>query len=547
MVSSDLGAMVSSKTGVSSTNIGGGGNRKKSVLEKTRKTEKQHPAGASTKMRFPKIFPDTIFGKDFDYVFAYPSVKMVAIQDARLGVLKYLLITLIVLYVAIVQLWKDGGYLETEKVSGVARFTLQQPTVDDCSPTSSGCKNKFTPLPALSYCDQATTLDYETGTKYPCRYYDNIGLQTIFDTSIFVATRITERRESLVCDSPDSDSTSDLGWNTCPHIYNLTAGTSELTYYPADAESFSVLFDASVMATELDLKGESANENGLLYVESNDSLCKANPTSTNAFFDGDLTNHAPCFIKPNRTSGNLDYFLLEVLMQAAGSSLDAVSSSGNTYRYDGVTLVVEVEYSNIRSWSGLSGAITYQYTPYLLSATSYKLYDVIWEGDPTTAGGYRQNRTLLNKHGVKVDLVQSGNLAAFSFSVLLVSLTTSLTLLAVATVITDYVALYLMPDRVKYDAAKYEWTEDFSDIRDKEEKAERAAKRMYRKQTRPGATSKDAQGGGAYEGVSSTEEALNLGGGNPLDTDYRLINSEEVVKVYGGGAGGKKNPLLANV
>ena len=72
----------------------------------------------------------------------------------------------------------------------------------------------------------------------------------------------------------------------------------------------------------------------------------------------------------------------------------------------------------------------------------------------------------MNKHGIKIDLVQSGDLGAFSFAQLLISLTTSLTLLAMATVITDYIALYFLPDKEKYDEAKYEWTEDFSDMRE---------------------------------------------------------------------------------
>jgi hypothetical protein len=79
----------------------------------------------------------------------------------------------------------------------------------------------------------------------------------------------------------------------------------------------------------------------------------------------------------------------------------------------------------------------------------------MYEAEYDGVNNYRENRTLLNKHGVKLDLVQSGYLGKFSFSQLLVSLTTSLTLLAMATLVTDYVALYLLPDKEKYDEAKY--------------------------------------------------------------------------------------------
>ena len=114
-------------------------------------------------------------------------------------------------------------------------------------------------------------------------------------------------------------------------------------------------------------------------------------------------------------------------------------------------MVMQVDYSNTLSWKGLSNKIQYTYTPTMLSGSSFKVYESVYQGYPN----YRENRTLLNKHGIKIDLVQAGDLGAFSFSELLVSLTTSLTLLAMATVITDYIALYLLPDKELYDGAKY--------------------------------------------------------------------------------------------
>ena len=143
--------------------------------------------------------------------------------------------------------------------------------------------------------------------------------------------------------------------------------------------------------------------------------------------------------------------------------------------------------------SGRAGPITYQYTPYLLTTTSFKLYEEIPTGPPLN---YRLNRTLLNKHGVKIDLVQSGSLASFSFPALLVSLTTSLTLLAVATVIVDYVALYLMPDKIKYSGSKYEWTEDFSDMR-----AAEKAKNRGRSGSRASSVSVGGDVGGTKLGI----------------------------------------------
>lgn len=46
-----------------------------------------------------------------------------------------------------------------------------------------------------------------------------------------------------------------------------------------------------------------------------------------------------------------------------------------------------------------------------------------------------------------------------------IQLTTSLTLLAICNTIIDLLALYVMPDREEYRKAKFETTEDFSDLR----------------------------------------------------------------------------------
>ena len=85
---------------------------------------------------------------------AYDTVKYVHIRDARLGVLRYLLLIFIAAYVGIYEMWAKGGWLEPVPVSGAVRFSLQQPTVDDCYPALTNCSNAFARLSSLPYCDQ---------------------------------------------------------------------------------------------------------------------------------------------------------------------------------------------------------------------------------------------------------------------------------------------------------------------------------------------------------------------------------------------------------
>ncbi|GMH69316.1 hypothetical protein TrRE_jg6064, partial [Triparma retinervis] len=307
-------------------------------------------------------------------------------------------------------------------------------------PTDSDCVNDFTPLSQLPYC-LGSGLPYP-GDKETCQYYENVGLLTTMESSVVITTRVTETRQDLACDQ-ESYNTSGT---TCPKVYVTAPNATETTYYAADVERFTVLFDTAVLATTLDIFGESSEMSGWLYVGENSGLCAQYETATKSQGGKQFTDEAPCYIEPNKTSANLDFFELETLLQAAGSSLDL---DGN--RKEGATMVMQVDYSNTLSWKGLSNKIQYTYTPTMLSGSSFKVYDNVYQGYPN----YRANRTLLNKHGIKIDLVQAGDLGAFSFSELLVSLTTSLTLLAMATVITDYIALYLLPDKELYDGAKY--------------------------------------------------------------------------------------------
>ena len=71
------------------------------------------------------------------------------------------------------------------------------------------------------------------------------------------------------------------------------------------------------------------------------------------------------------------------------------------------------------------------------------------------------NRIYLDKHGVKFTLSQIGSLAVFSFTDLLVTLTTSLALLALSTTVVDNLAVNILPLKKLYAASKYDTTVDF--------------------------------------------------------------------------------------
>ena len=118
---------------------------------------------------------------------AYPTVKYVQIQDTRLVVLRYIFVMAIAVYVGFFELFAMGGWLDPSPVVGVVRFSLQQPTVDNCDPMQEGCDNAFDPLNELPYCEQSS-LDYP-GQIYPCEIYEAVNAQLTSEKSLTVITR----------------------------------------------------------------------------------------------------------------------------------------------------------------------------------------------------------------------------------------------------------------------------------------------------------------------------------------------------------------------
>ena len=438
---------------------------------------------------------------------AYPTVKYVSIQDTRLVVLRYVLLLVIVSYVGVFEMWWMGGWLEPSPVVGVVRFSLQQPTVGNCDPVLPNCDNDFSPLHELEYCEQSnndnnnndTTIttvisnaDYP-GNRYPCEIYEAINAQVISEKSLTVITRASTVRQQFVC--PSSIDSNNNTNTTCTKTYQNTS--SEYKFYTAESERFTVLLDHAVTASKICARHQglttkdkappyacSAEASNPAYIgrlySKNDALCQQEHAIHNAFqgYRGSAeAAGAPCYISPNRTkSSHQDFFSLGVLLQAAGVSLDDCNSHGSqessarddrsndnnnnnngscqTYRDSGATLLLNIYWSDFVPYHGLVEP-HYYYAPELLGRSSFKQYVPFYDNN------YRESRTLLNAHGIRVAVLLGGEFNQFNIVTFLVTLTTALGLLAVATTIVDSLMIYVMPERERYQEAKYENTEAF--------------------------------------------------------------------------------------
>jgi len=158
-----------------------------------------------------------------------------------------------------------------------------------------------------------------------------------------------------------------------------------------------------------------------------------------------------------------DSFKLGKLMQLAGVDLDRhYNMDAFTTRMAGTIIEVEATYTNLRRFLSSLGLSQVQYTyrvrerklPYLSKESLH----------PDQPEDFPQRRRYLVQHGILLNFQVGGEFGFFNIVYLLITLTTSLALLATAFKITDLTSLYLHPRRKNYFHMKYDVSGDFSDM-----------------------------------------------------------------------------------
>ena len=174
---------------------------------------------------------------------------------------------------------------------------------------------------------------------------------------------------------------------------------------------------------------------------------------------------------PPKTAAGQDYLTVEQLLRAAkvtregaasgskatscGMSLDDASlshGSTKTARYDGLELLLSISLSNTAPWVGQVDT-TYEYSVEAVFGSKSKVSQTIWTGNST------DTRTIRDAHGLRFNVVFTGEVGAYDTTTLLLQLTSSLALLALATTITDQVAITFMRNKGLYRDVKYEGVE----------------------------------------------------------------------------------------
>jgi len=409
-------------------------------------------------------------------VLSYKTVKIVDIRDKRLGLLHYVCMLGIFIYIIIYTIIVAKGYLSIEIPVGNARLqwrrgynqfpignvsanTIPDPTPPQylpyCGQTNAGIPLVITSNVNPSFC--YTPSPGETNyiyvyENYPCFYWDEVDAvyPSTEANAIHLTTRVSDTVQQLSCD---------LLNYTCAY----TSVGSTQTYYVADVENFTLFIDHTMKASK-----SGISRNGR-YIPGN--LVDQNGNSLNAP-PGQLPwNAFPNIIgQDNQT----DIIQLRTILATMPDVpvLDMQSDSDNTcsstFRYTGVLILLLIRYDNTWTYTPSNVKYSLQFLPF--GQTEYKATEVVYlnAGVANNSLGYDiSNRVSRSRHGVRFVVAVSGTIGVFSFQTLLITFVSGMGLLAVATTIVDLLATSILPQRKIYSAYKYEKTVDFSDLRGK--------------------------------------------------------------------------------
>jgi len=262
---------------------------------------------------------------------------------------------------------------------------------------------------------------------------------------------------------------------SCHAMYHTSTPLALRKQFVADVERFTVTINHNVEQSDMGYSVAAQDMYGWLEVGDHgkraDTLCRENPTSREMYTSGSIFGYngtgssvdsAPCLIQPVRSQDGLDFFTVGDLMTAAGADFDTISqSSMHSVRYRGIKLIMAIQYSNYKPFTGVSGGdanneagVTFIYKVTALNSETLQ-QSVQW-------ANYPSERLLSQLNGVLITAVQTGRLAKFDFATLMLTVTTSITFLTVASMLVKYIAQYLCTNKKFYKEMMIEESVDMS-------------------------------------------------------------------------------------
>lgn len=362
----------------------------------------------------------------------YITYKLVVIRDRRIGFIYYTIAVAIVLY-TLAEIFVKKGYLEFDtSPESTMRFLLSDPREDN-----DGDSGETSLFEGLSYCCNQGVQPSKSCT--PCRFLDAKEL----------SWPVESRTISLTTFAKDRWQTRNASFSSMDNLQFKTI--RENLYFTAWPESMLIKIEHAVLATKFfgggaDLAASQRKMRGYLFGQDGKVLRSLS----------DL-NMSP--------RGQADRLTIQEILHAAGVTTldepsDALNAKGKPFRRHGIVLHVAITYENADSTFLGTGDITYSYHVRRIPYADYKvnqLIPVVSEKDFTSENTvHQENRVLRKRYGIKIEFHQSGRLGHFSLPALLLHLVSGVGLLTLTATIVDVLALYVLPDKLRYRRFVYE-------------------------------------------------------------------------------------------
>ncbi|RKP05097.1 hypothetical protein THASP1DRAFT_33068 [Thamnocephalis sphaerospora] len=368
-------------------------------------------------------------GWNWDNMFAYNTGKVIQIRDRRLGLLRWVLLVIVWIYVLCDVFIHRRYNIKEAPVPGVVRASLAEP------PTLSN---------APSYCSQNAPCVYWSSSQI---LYPNTDGSELFLTTGLRFTSYTlppNCTNAFVPGAPVSTSAQSLTTNATVNavrpdlvgraecVYTKGRQSTTRTYLVADVEKYMINVEHLVQDR---LAGQTLSYEEMQGALVDGSSSAAQPRVLLRY------NHRQTTEQRGATA---DVLPVGEILRAAGINLDAPS------RNSGMVILAKIDYTNQRSpvTSDDSGPAQYTYRPELVSMPSAARVELRRNSDGTV--------TEVNRNGIRIVFQQTGVLGHFDFMALLIHLGTVMLLLALVSLLVEAVMHYMLPERGFYRIHKYD-------------------------------------------------------------------------------------------
>jgi len=419
----------------------------------------------------------------WDELLAYDTIRFVRIKNACVGGMHYFFLAVIVAYLAGYVFIYQKKYLDINAPIANARFSTMGP----CQPKTSAdlCKkaSKATPIAAVgescmrnfqcnqhNYCAAPytqTKANSGVGGTAPCVFWDHnaVTFPPSEKNALTIATRVSIYNQKLQYPNGTACGVSkpaSENWD-CQWMPSVVSGKS-YDAYVADILNFTISMASDVAASSLPISKSNNQMKG--------NLVKCKPGAKCLYDAPDDFTQVAAF-----NNGNAVFTVGELVdaivpadhkgVAGPGLNLDAKSDAcpakcleystgkhlASTNRWMGLAVLLDIQYDNTGLLIKESSFddVRYRIRAYTIPESVFRV-EVPY---------YQQNgRVIHHLHGIRIVTQAKGHLGQFSANTVLIQLTTSLALLALATTVVDILLLHFMKNKAYYQAIKYQDDED---------------------------------------------------------------------------------------